>query len=237
MIRTTKAPVAWPVPWADGQAHFMLRAGDVIERGEFEADLSELGAGRVFDFQLEEAFLSGVEALLAGDTDAIGRIRDISAAMASEDTITPDDQALMDGTRELVKQHWPAYAILMKQVSRRGELIPTLAFQRFCTGWEGEGFPEYRKGIDQLVTLECIGEVPPILVRLAGMRAYQMLWATGQEKNFEAPLPPVKSPRPSKSGTREKGGSSRARSGRKTPSSSSRRGASPSSTSGSTADA
>src|SRR4051812_28928145 len=100
MIRTSKAAGAWPLPWgADTQ--FMLRAGDVIERGEVEADLAELRAGRVFDFQLEEVFLAGVDELLKSNPEDAARVREVAAASSAGEDLTAEDRALLDGAREI----------------------------------------------------------------------------------------------------------------------------------------
>lgn len=238
MIRTTKAPFAWTVPFGKGGTVFMLRAGDVIERGEIEADLAELGAGRVFDFQIEEAFDAGLSALLKDHPDHLARVREVAAAQAAlgpGEQLPMDEQGLLDGAREIVKANWAPFRSLIGQASRRNELVATLAFQRFCTGWKGEDLPDYRTSIDGRVDLEVMAQVPPVLIRLAGLRAYQALYATDQEGNSGRPLRSDKSRKPSNSGSSRKAGSSGKRSGGKTPSRRSRRGASTSSTSGSTA--
>ncbi|HVJ02358.1 MAG TPA: hypothetical protein VM662_09260 [Sphingomonas sp.] len=240
MIRTTKAPFAWTVPFGEGGTVFMLRAGDIIERGELEAELAELGGGRVFDFQIEDAFDSGVAFLLKDHPDYLARIREVAAAQAAlemGDQLPPEELALLDGAREAVKAGWPPFRTLIGQAAKRSELIPTLAFQRFCTGWQGDGLPEFRKSMDGRVDLSVMAEVPAVLIRLAGLRAYQALYASEHEGNSARPLQSDKSPPPSNSDASKKGGSSGKRSGGKTPSRRRPRGASGSSTSGSTADA
>lgn len=231
MIRLNKASVAFPIPWAS-DVHFMLRAGDVIERGELEADLAEHRAGRVFDFQLTEAFESGCDALLDGRPEDMERIREAVAAEQDGETLSKEDAAGLALAREAVQSSWPPYRTLTAQAARRNELVPTLAFQRFCTGWAGEGLPDFEKSPDGLVSLEVMGRIEPVLLRMAGMRAYQMLYSTGEEKNSEPPLQSDKSPRPSTSDKSKKVGKSAKTTGRKTRSSTSARGSSRSSTSG-----
>ncbi len=220
MIRTTKAPVAFPVPWGEGNAHFMLRAGDVIERGVVEAELAEFGAGRVFDFQLEECFAEGIAVLLADSPDDVERIREVSAAAAEDETsLAAEDKALLDGAREAVRAHWAPFRSLMAQAALRNELVPTLAFRRFCSGWEGKNLPAFTRSVDGMVSLDVMGEVPPVLIRIAGLRAYQMLWASASAGNSAPLLQSGKSLRPSNSDASKKAGTSGAKSGRKTRSS------------------
>lgn len=240
MIRTSKAPVAVPLPWDTGVS-FMIRAGDVIERGEFEAELAANGAPRVYDFQLREVFVGGVKALLGDSPEDAARIEEIAdadAALENDDKIDPADEALLTSAREQVQAHWPPYRAMIAAAARRQELIPVLAFQRFCTGWTGDDeLPAYRKAADGALSLEVVGEMPALVLRVIGMKAYQMLHATADASNSAPRLPSDKSPRPSTSGTPRKVGTSRAKSGAKTRSSSSRKTASRSSTSGSNAAA
>lgn len=208
-IRTTTTAAAWPVPGFP-DTHFMLRAGDVIERGELEAELTEFGAGRVYDFQLKEAFEAAVAALLKDTPDDVERIREISAMVEEGAEVSPEDRALLDAAIAVVQTAWPAYRALTKQAARRSELIPTLAFQRFCTGWEGKDLPDVRKGMDGLVTLDVMQELPPYLLRAAGMRAYQLLWVVGSVGNSARPLQSDKSQQRSTSDTLPADGTSAA---------------------------
>lgn len=234
MIRLSKAPIAFPLPWG-ADANFMIRPGNIIERGELEADLAEHRAGRVFDFQLMEAFEEGLKALLEADEDAVAKIREAAIAEADGQEVAAEDRAGLEMAREALRTAWPAYRTLLAQAARRNELIPTFAFQRFVTGWEGDGLPEYRQSADGMVDLDLMAELEPVIVRIVGLRAYQMLYAAGEEKNSEPLSPSVESLPPSKSDAQRKAGSSAKRSGRKTRSSPSRRRSSRSSTSGSTA--
>jgi hypothetical protein len=216
MIRISKAPFAWTAPW-DGAPVIMLRAGDVIERGELEAELAEMRAGRVFDFQIEAAFIAGVEALLKDSPDDVERIRDAATAAAEGQELSSEDQAMLAGARDAVKEHWPPFAALIGQAARRNELIPMVAFQRFCTGWEGAELPAFAKGMDGRVTLEAMGNISSVLLRMAGLRAYEALYATDSAGNSERLSPPDKSHSPSPSGTSKAAGSSAARTAKSGP--------------------
>lgn len=240
MIRTSKKPFPFPLPWNKDQI-FMIRAGDVIERGEVEAELAEHGAGTVYSFQLNEAFSAGVVALL-GSAEEATPILDALAAEADGQELSPEDRAALDAAREAVRKAWPAYRALLRQDALRSQLSPTIAFQRFVTGWQGEGLPAFAKGPDGLPSLELLAALDPMTVRVVGMNCYRLLFTGGQEGNSAPPLLSDKSPAPSKSDKPVKGGSFRRRStasqkssGTKTRSLSSRKASSPRSTSGSAA--
>lgn len=225
MITTTTAPTAWPLPW-NKDVVFMIRAGDVIERDMFEADLADLGADRVHDFQLTEAFLAGVEVLLDGHPEDIARIREAMAAtdaLADGEELPADERALLEGARQAVQKAWPPYQTLLSQSSRRAKLIPTLAFRRFVTGWQGPDMPAFEKDIEGNVSLAAMKAIAPIVMRIAGQRAYALLWATGELGN-SAPLLRSDKSRQRSKGTPRKAGSSVKRSGVKTPSRPSRAG-------------
>ncbi len=234
MVVTSTAPKPWSPPW-DPKTAFMVRAADVLERGEFEAELASFGAGRIFPFQIEQAFMEGVEALLADHPADIERIREVQAAFEALEPgqkLPAEEQGLIEGAREAVRAHWPAFRALIAQEAKRQEIMPTLAFRRFCTGWEGGNIdgsplPEYRAGIDRLILLDTMKAVDPILIRLVGLHAHNLMWATGDAKNSAAPLPSDKSQAPSED-TSRKGGSSAGNTGRRTPSSKPRRKRSPS---------
>lgn len=224
MIRTSTAAKPWPLPFGGGKATFMLRAGDVIERGEFEAEMSEMGAGRVFDWQLKETFLAGLEALLPDAPEDLERFREIQTAVDGGDKLTSEDQALLDSARDAVRRSWPAYRELLAQAGRRGELVPTVAFMWFCDGWTGidlagEPLPEFKKSFDGRVAIDTMKQVPPILVNLAGSQAYNMLYATGEAKNSAGLSPRGGSPKRSNAARSKKAGSSAAKSGSRTRSS------------------
>lgn len=238
MIRTSKKPFPFPLPWNKDHV-FMIRAGDVIERGEVEAELAEHGAGSVYSFQLNEAFTAGVVALL-GDAESAEPILNALAAETDSQELSAEDRAGLDASREAVRKAWPAYRALLRQDALRSQLSPTIAFQRFVTGWEGEGLPAFRKGPDGLPPLELLAELDPMTVRVVGMNCYRLLFTGGEEGNSAPPLQSDKSQAPSQSDKPARAGSSRPRStasqkssGVKIRSSSSRKASSPQSTSGS----
>jgi len=244
MIRTSKEPFPFALPWNEDVV-FMIRPGDMIDRGKVEAALAEQAAEAVFDFQLAATFEEAVNELLSDNPDEAGQLLAIAAAEAAlepGEKLPANEAAALSEAREAVRGSWPAYRALMAQAARRNELLPTVAFQRFVTGWQGEDLPEFRKGIDGLLTLGVMSQFPPIVIRAVGFRAYQALYATGEVKNSAPPSPSDESQAPTASDTSAKASSSRpARTVKKKPgkairSSRSPRRSSPSLTSGSTAD-
>jgi hypothetical protein len=235
MIRTSKAPVAWPVPWNAGQQVF-FRPGDVIERGEFESDLAgDYGAGRVYSFQLSEAFAAGLLAVLRDSPDDAARLIEWEGLDSRAEKLAPDEAAAVTAARQTVSEHWPPYRVLAKRLERRRTMTPIAAFRRYCAGWEGEGLPKYEAGGDGFVTLDLMRRIDPVLVEAGGMFAYSLQYAADQEGNSAAPSKPVEGRRTSNSGPRKAAGKSRGKSGSRTRSSRSRPGSSRPSTSGSTA--
>jgi hypothetical protein len=218
MIRTSKAPVKWPVPWDKSRA-FYFRPGDVIERADFEAVLDgEYQAGNVFPFELAAAFAEGVNALLADSPDSAARIiaaYQADAALKAGESLPAKEKALLDEARPIIARSWPAYKALLAQEARRRQHASLLAFRTFCTGWEGKGLPPFESGPDGLVRLDILPKVPPLEIKLAGTFAFNLLWGRGQEKNSERPSSADRGPQTSSS-TRRTAGGSRATSGRKT---------------------
>jgi hypothetical protein len=230
---STTAPVPWSPPWAP-ERKFLFTAGSVVDRANLEAELAgELRAGRVFDFQLDAAFEAGVTELL-GAEDA-ERLREVVAAEREGGDIPAAERAMLDECRSLMKEHWPPFRALAAQAERRNQLVPVVALRRFCTGWDGPGLPPFERKLGVVTDAALVG-LDFLTARAAGLFAYGLLYAGGQEKN-SAPPSPSGNGRSSSNSPRRAGGSSTAKSGRTTRSSRARSGRSKSSTSGSTAGA
>lgn len=161
---------------------FLLRAGSVVERGRLEAELAgEHQAGRVFPYELLEAFQSGVQALMADDPGR-DEIAALAIAEGEGETLTGTDRQLLVEAREILTKHWPEYRALVAQAQRRRELAPILALQRFCVGWEKVAAP-FARGRDGLVTEAALAALDPFDLMLAGNEAYGLLYGRGQEGN------------------------------------------------------
>lgn len=248
MILTSKgATVPYTPPFlcdADGNPKpgapvIHLRAGDVIERGQMEAELAgPYRAAQVWGFELRQAVRSGVLHLLAEDPELDRLLGLIEAEGDGEaDQLNAQDKALLAGIRDVLAVNWPEYRDLVAQLERRRQIAPIVALKRYCTGMQVEGVT-FSLGTDGQVSAETLGQLEPFLLSIAGNRAYELQKPGGLEGNSPRPSPSDDNPKPSNSAARLKvGGKSRGNGGRKTRVSRSPRGSGPSSTSGSTADA
>ena len=247
MILTSKgATTPYTPPWMcddagnakPGAPILHLRAGDVIERGQMEAELSgPHRSAQVWGFELRQAVRGGVIALLADDPDLDRLLGLIDAEGEGEtETLSADDRALLASVRKVLAECWPGYRDLVAQLERRRAIAPIVALKRYCVGMEIEGVT-FELGRDGQVSDATMSQLEPFLISVAGNRAYELQQPRGLEGNSPRPSPSDASPKPSGSASRSKGGGkSPARVGRKTRVSRSRRGSGPSSTSGSTVD-
>lgn len=226
-VSTTEAERFTP-QWLEGKpnaAVYLIRAGDVIERGQLEAELSGVyQAGRVYGFELRQAMRDGIQHLLADDPELdrvielIDREAEAVAEAGETPKLAPEDEQLFTEIRKVLAAHWPDYSELLAQLERRREIAPVLAFRRFVVGWENvaASFARDRQGqIDRASLIK----IDPLQMMSAGNRAYAMLYPEADaEKNSDAPSPSDDDPKTSDSdGTSATGGKSTVRSGRKTP--------------------
>lgn len=208
MIPTSTTPVRFVPQFFDADdptaPAFYLRAGSVIERDMLEAELAgEYRAGQVYGPEYATAFAEGVTVLMADDPgrDTLLALAAAEKALAPGQRLASDEEQLLKRARELVTEHWPDYRALIAQANRRHQILPLVAFRRFCTGWENieEALP-FATGPDRLVTLAAAGSIPSLLMKLAGLHAFGMLYAGGQAKNSEAPSKSGEAPPTSTSG-------------------------------------
>lgn len=245
LISDARTPVRYTPPWVQDSDPpvFFLRAGTVIERELFEADLAgRFNARVVYAHELRDAMLSGLRQF--ADADDLDRLMAVALAGLSGKLENDADTAVYSALETQMRENWPPYHALCQRLETRRALIPTLAFMKFCTGWEfvfaadtpdGEA-PEplvyARDGIG-LVDQDVMRRLDPLMMRAAGNQAYQMLGVMpGQRKNSAPPSrsggdkgtstsPPPKPASTAKAA--RKGGSSTGRSGGKTRSRSSRK--------------
>ena len=215
---------------------YFIRVGDVIERASFEAELSgKYRAGRVFGFEMAEAFSNGVTTLLADDPERDVLIELVQREAGGE-VLEATDRQLLTRARDVLAEHWPEYASLLEQASRRRELAPVLAFRRFVIALDravAGGTPEaparehvpFARGLDGLIRAEDLKSVPPLEMVRVGNEAVDLLYATGEERNFPPPSKSAAAPETSPSAaTSKEDGTSGASAGKKTRASRSRRG-------------
>lgn len=204
---------------------FHLRAGSLIDRALFEAELSgEFQAGRVWPFELAQTLAEAFRAIGGDDAGELLDLvqRELAHTTGSGEALTDAEQATLDGARQIAIQHWPDYAALVAQMKRREELLPILAFRRFCTGWENVP-PPFQRGIGGIVADAAMKRVKPLQLRAAGIEAYNLQYLDEEaEKNSEAPsLSNASPPTIDLGAASTEGGASAPTTGTKTPPSSS----------------
>ena len=218
-ILTSTSPagaIRWSPEWVigDDKPVFLLRAGNVLEREMMEAELAGVHmAGEVRAYELREAIVSGFRAL-AGD--AADELVALTVAQFGGEPLDALDQAKLAETLTQLAQHWPPYKLLLAQQHRRNAMIPIVAFRRFCCGWENVAVP-FGKGADGLVDLGPLSAIDGLVLKLAGLEAWNMQHGGGQRKNSDAPSKSADDPATSTSGAPSRaGGSSAGKSTRKT---------------------
>ncbi|WP_380873594.1 hypothetical protein ACFB49_42520 [Sphingomonas sp. DBB INV C78] len=213
--------------WREGSESppvFIIRVGDVIERGMLEASLAgEYNARSVYTYELIQAFQDGVNHLLAGDPEQDTLIA-LSSAERDGEQVAPADKQLLLRAREVMMEHWPEYQRLVATGARRTQIAPIVAFRRFCVGWENVGV-DFARGPDGMIPMSLLADLDATDLLEAGTHAYGLLYGRGETRNFPQPSKSDDAPTTSPSDEpSEEGGKSVAKSGRKTPGSRSRRG-------------
>lgn len=210
----------WQAPWAEGPADpvYYFKPATVEERELFESEASGFRAGRVFPWDLQNAFFGGLKALLPDDPENIDRLTEINQRAAAGEEISPAEMAELQEVTDALTQYWPAYRSLVEQAARREAIMPVLAVRRFMQGWErvtdADGQPVVlKRGIDGRVSDDCMKVMDAITIRTLGLTIYNHLYAVGAEKNS---APPSKSGSDRKTSGRAGRGKSAKTSGTKT---------------------
>lgn len=192
---TTKTPVRFTPDWlakAKQKPVYLLRSGSVTEREEFEAMLAgSMQAAQIFPSEWTEAFREGVTALLdPADADRLASLYEQDAAEQIDalredrdaEQLPPSDKALVNEAVQVLTKHWPGFAALVDRQARRRRLMPVAAFRQFCVGWEGVD-AEFATGPDGCVAETALKKISSHELKVAGIRAYGLLYARGEEKN------------------------------------------------------
>jgi hypothetical protein len=177
---------------------FLLRAGNVLERELMEAELAgEHLAGTVWPWEMQAAIEGGIRTLGGDDAEEL-----IAIAQTAQngDQQSDQDKAVLAETLTLLAQHWPPYKLLLAQQHRRTQMIPIVAFRRFCVGWENIDAP-FKRGIDRLVTVDSLSAIDPLVLRYAGGKAWRLQQFGGDDRgNSDAPSKSGDAPETSSSG-------------------------------------
>lgn len=230
-----RTPVRYTPPWLANQSDppvFLIRAGTVLERQMFEADLAgRFNARTVWPHELREALDSGIRAL--ADVDDQERLLRVAAGAVQQTLTDEGDKALFTSIDAQFRVHWPPYHALQQRIETRRALIPVLAFMKFVVGWEyvfaiDDAEPlVFARDTFGYVDQAVLGRLDPLVMRVVGSEAYQMLTPSEAQRKNSAPRsksggarktstsPPRK---PASTGTGgRKAGSSTARAGGATP--------------------
>jgi hypothetical protein len=172
---------------------FILKAGSITERDLFEAELEgRYGAGMVMSFQLLDAAVNGVRALLGDEGGAIEELlrADYASSLSAADgeQLSPIDKAKLKSATEILAGSWPEYAGLVEREARRNSLLPTLAFSRWCDGWENladrHGKPvEFARDATGGIPDGVLRRVDFTMIRSAGLEAYALQYGRSHAKN------------------------------------------------------
>lgn len=219
----------WIPEEAEIKPSFSIRAGSVIEREQFEAELDgKYRAGRVFSWQVMEIAVAGVSTLLPGDEGQA--LIELIRADQSGQTLSPEERAKFKQVIDILAEHWPEYREAAEQEARRASILPTLAFLSFVDGWDNVTDAD---GVPIAYSRDVLGHIPNDIqrrlkmteMRGAGMAAYRYQYGEMNVKNSEAPSksPPRPGNMSSPDGSKV-AGSSAATTGKKTRSGRSRAG-------------
>lgn len=193
---STAQPIRWQAEWdaksTDG-AVFLYRAATVTERELFEAEAAGYRATRVFPWDLQNQFFSGLQALLPEDPENVDRLADAHRQSMYGKDLEPQAQAELDQVKDALTEHWPGYRLLIEQSARRDNVMPVLAARRFLVGWDNvfdaSGAPvAFTRGLDGMVPEALLKHVTPLTIKALGMEIYGSLYASGEAKNFAPPL-------------------------------------------------
>ncbi|MEA3390023.1 MAG: hypothetical protein U9R64_12235 [Pseudomonadota bacterium] len=208
IIASTAASAAEPFTpsWlkdATAPATFFLRAGDVIEREMFEAQLAgpKYRAGEVWPWEKQASLMAGLTTLAGEDAPQLIALAQTAASGQLEDKA---EIALLEQATAIVAQHYAPYGALVEQEERRRAVLPVAAFCRYCVRADNVD-AEIRRGIDGFIDPDCLRDMDPMALRAAGFEAYNRQYAATARKNSDAPsksgADPKTSPSEEPSGT------------------------------------
>lgn len=184
----------------DARPVYYLRPATVLDRDEFEAELSgRYRAGQVAPHQYRDIAIDGIRALVQGeDADKLVELvqsvhsarQDALAAgrMPDDAALSPAERAEMKAVEDILTKHWPDYQAAVEQEAKRNQVLPTLAFMRWCDGWKNvtgeDGKPvDYERDPLGEIPEDVLRRLPRIAMRAAGLEAYYLQYGRGEAKN------------------------------------------------------
>lgn len=189
-------------PWLEGQdvkPVFLLRAGSVVERAEYEAELDAAGAADVVWLEYDREFATGIAALLPDAPDDVARLTELLAQERSGEPLTDLDKATLAQVREQLDQYWPGWQALKRREARRRALAPIFAFRMFVAGWDNvtgvDGQPvDFVTDIRRQVADGALARIDPTTILVTGWQAHALQYNRGAAKNSAPPLKSAESP-------------------------------------------
>ena len=191
IIASTAASAAEPFTpkWLEGSAGapvIFIRAGDIIERQLMEAELSgpAYNAGETWPWEKHSALIDGISAFAGEDT---AHLVALAETAAKGELVDPGEVQLLQQVTQSIAQHFPAYRALVEREERRRAILPMVAFCRYVVRWDNvDGAPV--RGINGFIDPASLTLIDPLLLRVAGMEAYDRQYGLSARKNSDAPL-------------------------------------------------
>ncbi|HUD30417.1 MAG TPA: hypothetical protein VMQ93_16225 [Novosphingobium sp.] len=164
---------------------FFIKLASIIERDQFDAEMEgTYRAAEIAPFQLRDIAVEGLTALLE---DEAGELIDLINAEYGGEKLEAKEGAKLKAAIDVLAELWPAYRTAREQEARRARMVPTLAFMRWCDGWEGLSD---RKGVaveyareKGVIPDEILRRIDPLVIRVVGLEAYSTQYGQGQAGN------------------------------------------------------
>ena len=167
------------------QPRFFLTLATIIDRDQFDAELDGVyRAAEVPNFQLRDIAIEGLNALLGDDApDLVGLV----LAQYGGEVLPADEMAKLKAAFDILAQHWPEYRAAREQEARRNRALPTLAFIRWCEGWENltdkDGKPVEYAREKGTIPDDLLRRVNPLIMRSVGLEAYRVQYGLSMAGN------------------------------------------------------
>ncbi len=164
---------------------FFLKLASILDRDQFDAELDGVHrAAEVASFQLRDIAIEGLTALLGEEAaDLVGLV----LAQYGGETLPSDEMARLKTVFDILSEHWPEYRAAREQEARRNRILPTLAFVRWCDGWEnltdkdGKAIEYARE--KAAIPDGTLRRISPIVLRAVGLEAYRVQFGQGTAGN------------------------------------------------------
>lgn len=186
MERITFTP-KWLVNEAepDKSPKFFVKLASILDRDQFDAELDGVHrAAEVPSFRLRDIAIEGLNALLGDEAADLGAL---VLAQYGGEQLPPDEVARLKTVFDILAEHWPEYRAAREQEARRNRILPTLAFVRWCDGWENltdkDDAPVDYARDKGAIPDAVLRRISPIVLRAVGVEAYRVQFGQGTAGN------------------------------------------------------